>query len=71
MAQKNSDSIEWKDPIRTKDREESPSSSFVNILDLDHEDSVVPSHRSPTLIEAPLLEHLEEFHSSPVMKNFI
>ena len=63
IAEKNRTSIEWKDPIRIEDREESSSSSsmFVNILDLDQEDSVVPSHRSPTLIEAPLPEHLEKF----------
>jgi hypothetical protein len=37
-------------------------------LDLDKEDSKVPSHRSPTLIEDPLLEHLEGVHSSLVTK---
>ena len=37
-------------------------------LDSNREDSEVPSCRSPTLIEAPLLEHLEEVHSSPVIK---
>ena len=40
---------------------------FVNILDLDQDDSVVPSHQSPTMIEAPLPKHLEEVHSSRVM----
>ena len=42
---------------------------FVNILDSDQEYSDVPVHRSPTLIEAPFPEHLEEVHSSPVMEN--
>ena len=40
----------------------------MNILDSDQEDSVVPSHRSPTLIEDPLPEHLKEVNISPVMK---
>ena len=37
-------------------------------LDSYNEDSDVPSHRSPTIIEndAPLPMHLEEVHSSPV-----
>jgi hypothetical protein len=38
----------------------------VNILDSDQEDSDVSSHRSPTLIEAPFPEDLEEVHNSPV-----
>ena len=50
IAEKNRAAIERKDPIRIEDREESSSSSFVNILDSGQEDSVVPSHRSPTLI---------------------
>ena len=39
-------------------------------LNLDKEDSEVPSHPSPTLIlqDAPLHEHIEEVHSSPVME---
>jgi hypothetical protein len=41
---------------------------FVNILDSNQEDSDVPFHRSPTLIEAQLPKHLEEIHSSPVME---
>jgi len=39
---------------------------LVNILNSDQEDSVVSSHRSPTLVEATLPKHLEEVHSSPV-----
>ena len=35
-------------------------------LDSNREDSEVPSHQSPTIIEAPLPKHLEEVHSSPV-----
>ena len=40
------------------------------ILNSDKEDSDVPSHRSPIVIvqDAPLPMHLEEVHSSPVMK---
>ena len=40
-------------------------------LDLDNEESEVPSHRYPTLIlqEAPIPGHLEEVHRSPVMDN--
>ena len=34
-------------------------------LDYDREDSEVPSHQPPTLIEAPVPENLEEVHSSP------
>ena len=39
-------------------------------LDSEKEDLDVPSHRSPTLIlqDAPLLMHLEEVHSSPVIE---
>ena len=46
-------------------------SKFVNILDSDQKYLDVPSHRSPTLIlqDAPLPMHLEEVHSSLVMKN--
>ena len=40
-------------------------------LDSDREDSEVPSHRSLTLIEDPLLEHLEEVHSSLVTEKIL
>ena len=56
--------------IRIKDEEESSSSSSMSMykLDLNREDSEVPSHRSPTLImqDIPLPRQLEEVHSSPV-----
>ena len=42
-------------------------------LDLDGEDSNVPSHRSPAVIvhDAPLPMHLEEVHSSPIMEKVL
>ena len=50
--------------------EESSSSYSMSMysLDSDREDSEVPSRQSPTLIEAPLPENLEEVHSSPTME---
>ena len=70
IDEKNKASIEKKNIIRIKDVKESSSSSSMSMysLDLKKEDSEVPSHRSPTLIEAPLRQHLEEVHSSPVME---
>ena len=66
IAEKNRAAIEWKNPIRIEYEEEelSYSSMFVNILDSDQQDSVEPSHQSPSFIEAPFPEHLEEVHSS-------
>jgi hypothetical protein len=43
----------------------------MHSLDSDREDSEVPSRRSPTLIEGRLPEHLEEVHSSLVMKKIM
>ena len=42
-------------------------------LDSNKEDSYTPSHLSPTVIvhDAPLSMHLEEVHSSPVMKKIL
>ena len=37
-------------------------------IDYDQQSSEVPSRQSPTWFEAPLLEHLEEVHSSLVTK---
>ena len=72
IAEKSRVAIERKNLIRIKDEEESSSSSSMSMysLDSDKEDSDVPSHRSPTSIlqDAPLLVHLEEVHSSPVME---
>ena len=60
--------IERKNIIKIEDVEESSSSSSMSMysLDSDREDLEMPSRQSPTLIEAPLPEHLEEVHSSPV-----
>ena len=70
IVEKRRVTIEWKNIIKIKDIEESLSSSSMSMysLDLDNEDSEVPSHRSPTLIlqEAPIPMHLEEVHSSLV-----
>ena len=73
IDEKNRAAIDWKDIIRIEDREESSSSSsmLVNILNSDQENSVVPSHQSPTLIEALFPKHLEEVHSSPVMNKIL
>jgi hypothetical protein len=70
IAEKSRAAIEQNNIIRIKDVEESSSSSSMSmyILDSDKEYSEVPSRRSPTLIEAPLPEHLEEVHSSPATK---
>ena len=70
IADKSKDTIEWKNIIRIKDVEESSSSSSMSMHNLDSykEDLEVPSHRSPTLIEAPLPDNLEEVHSSPAME---
>ena len=73
--EKIKDSIEWRNIIRIKDEEEESSSSLMSmyILDLDKEDSDVPSHQSPTIIlhGAPLLMHLEEVHSPPIMEKIL
>ena len=60
IVEKRRVAIERKNIIKIEDVEESSSSSLISIHDLDSnkEDSEVPSHWSPTLIEAPLLEHL-------------
>ena len=73
ITQKNIAAIEWKNIIRIEDVEEPSSSSSMSMcsLDSDKEDSEVPSHWSPTLIEAPLPEHLEEVHSSPTMEKIL
>lgn len=71
IVEKDRAAIGLKYPIRVEDREESSSSSFVNILNSDQEYPVVSSHRSPTLIEAPLPEHLEEVHSSLVTEKIL
>ena len=70
IAEKTRVANKQKNIIRIEDVEESSSSSSsmsMYSLDSDREDSEVPSHRSLTLIEDPLPEHLEEVHSSPVM----
>jgi hypothetical protein len=62
-AEKIKASIERINIIWIKDEEEESSSSSMSMynLDLDKEDSNVPSHRSPTVIlhDAPLPMHLE------------
>ena len=70
IAEKNGAAIEKKNIIRIEDVEESSSSSSMsmNSLDFDREDSKVTSRRSPTLIEDPLPEHLDEVHSSLFME---
>ena len=70
IAEKSRATIEQQNIIKIEEVEESSSSSSMPMynLDSDKEDSEVPSRRSPTLIEAPLPEHLEEVHSSPVME---
>ena len=70
IAEKNRAAIERKNIIRIEDVEESSSSSSMSMYnpDSDKEDLEMPSRQSPTLIEAPLPEHLEEVHSSPVTK---
>ena len=44
---------------------------FMYNINLNKEDSDVPTHRSPTIIlhNTPLPMHLEEVHSSPIMEN--
>ena len=73
IAEKRRATIEWKNIIRIENVEESSSSSSMSMynLDSDREDSEVPSHQSPTLIEDPLPEHLKEVHSSPIMKKIM
>ena len=68
IVKKRKAGIERKNITKIKDVEESSSSSSMSrySLDSDREDSKVPSHQSPTLIEVPLPEHLEEVHSSPI-----
>ena len=55
--------MEQRNPIRIKDFEEGSSSSSMSmyILDLDGEDSNVPSNQSPTIVlhDAPLPMHME------------
>ena len=68
IVEKSRAAIECKLIIKIEDVEESSSSSSISMYGLDSgkEDSEVPSHRSTTFIEAPLPEHFEEVHSSPV-----
>ena len=65
IDEKNKFASEWKNIIRIKDVEESSSSSSMSMysLDCDREDSEVPSHRSPTLIQDQFLENQQEVHS--------
>ena len=71
-AEKSKAAIEWRNIIRFEDEEEGSSSSSMSMSNCDsnHEDSDVPSHRSPTVIvnDAPLPMHLEEVNSSPITK---
>ena len=73
IAEKRKDAIERKNIIRIEDVEESSSSSSMSMFSLDsnREDSKVPSRQSPTLIEAPLPEHLDEVHSSLVIEKIM
>ena len=56
IVEKNRVASEWKNIFRIEDVEESYSSSSMSIYSLDYnrEDSGVPSHWSPTMIEASL-----------------
>ena len=67
ITEKNKATIERQNIIRIEDVEESSSLSSMPMYntDFDRENLEVPSHRSPTLFEAQLSEHLEEVHSSP------
>ena len=67
IDENNKAASEQKSLIRIEDVEESSSSSSMSMysIDYDREDSEVPSHRSPTLFEAQILENQEEVHSSP------
>ena len=69
IVEKNKVAIERNNIIKIEDVEDSSSSSSMSMYNLDsnRENSKVPSYRFPTLIEAPLTEHLEEIHSSLVM----
>jgi hypothetical protein len=60
ISEKNKDAIERKNIIMIEDVEESSTSSsmYMYNFDSDREYLEVPSRRSPTLIEAPLPEHL-------------
>ena len=70
IVEKNRVASEWKNIIRIKEVEESSSSSSMSMysLDYDREYSEVPSHRTPTLIEAQLPKNQEEVHSSPTIE---
>ena len=71
-SEKIKDAIERRNIIRIEKGEEESSSSSMSMynLDLDREDSDVPSQQSPTLIihDAPLPMHRKEAHSSPIME---
>ena len=70
IEEKNRATSDWKNLVRIEDVEESSSSSSMSMysIDFDREDSEVPSHRSPTLIEAQIPENQEEVYSSPTME---
>ena len=72
IEEKNRAGSEWKNIIKIEDAEESSSSSSMSMYSIDsyQEDSEVPSHRTPTLIEAQLLEN-QEVHSSPTMEKIL
>ena len=74
-VEKSKGSIEWRNLIRIEHEEEEESSSLISmyILNLDKEDSHVPSHQSPIVIlhDSRLLMHLEKVHSSPVMEKIL
>ena len=67
IDEKNRAASEPKNLIKIEGVEESSSSSSMSMysIDYDREDSEVPSHRSPTLIEAQFPENQEEVHSYP------
>ena len=70
IVEKNKVASERKNIIKIKDVEESSSSSSMSMysLDSDRENSEVPSHQTPTLIEAQLPENQEEVHNSPTIE---
>ena len=71
-SEKSKATVEKRNPTRIEECEEGSSSFSMSMqnLDLDREDSDVPSHRSPTVVihDTPLPMHLEEVHSPRIME---
>ena len=73
IEERNRVASEKNNLMKIEDVEESSSSSLMSMYSIDYnrEDSEVPSHWSPTLIEVQIPEKKEEVHSSPTTEKIL